>query len=143
MSTPNKALIRRVIDEAVNKGNLAVIDELVAGSYVYREPTAGEVRGPSGLKNLLTKYREAFPDLRMTIEEQIAEGDVVVTRWTGRGTQRGELMGVSPTGRQVTITGVMITRISNGKIVEEWENYDALGMMRQLGAVAAAIGKVA
>ena len=141
MSADNKALVRRVIDEALNKGNLAVVDELVAPSYVYREPTAGEVRGPDGLKKMVTMYRNAFPDLRITIDDQIAEANRVVTRWTGRGTHKGELMGVAPSGQQVTVMGILITRLADGKIVEEWENYDALGMMRQIGAVKAAVGK--
>ena len=141
MSADNKALVRRLIDEALNKGNLAVVDELVAPSYVYREPTAGEVRGPDGLKKMVTMYRNAFPDLRITIDDQIAEANRVVTRWTGRGTHKGELMGVAPSGQEVTVTGILITRLADGKIVEEWENYDALGMMRQIGAVKAAVGK--
>jgi steroid delta-isomerase-like uncharacterized protein len=137
MSPDNKALVRRSIEEAVNKGNLAVIDDVAAPNYVYHEPTAGEVRGPDGLKKLIAMYRTAFPDVRMTIDDQIAEGDRVVTRWTVSGTHKGELMGIAPSGKQITVTGIVITRVANGKVVEEWENYDALGMMRQIGAVTA------
>jgi steroid delta-isomerase-like uncharacterized protein len=136
MSPDNKALVRRSIEEAINKGNLAVIDEMAAPNYVYHEPTAGEVKGPDGLKKLIAMYRGAFPDVRMTIDEQIAEGDLVVTRWTVRGTHRGELMGVAASGKQIAVTGIVITRFANGKAVEEWENYDALGMMRQIGAIS-------
>ena len=135
MSAENIAIVRRVLEEAVNKGNLAVIDQVVAPTYVYREPTAGEERGPDGLKQLVTSYRNAFPDLRLTIEDQIDAGDKVVTRWTARGTHKGELFGTAPTGRQVTVTGIIISRIDRGRIVEEWESYDALGMMQQLGVV--------
>ena len=136
MSPDNKALVRRLIEEAVNKGNLAVIDEIVAANYVYHEPTAGEVKGPDGLKKLIAMYRNAFPDVRMTIDDQIAEGDRVVTRWTVHGSHRGELMGVAPSGKQIAVTGIVITSFANGKAVEEWESYDALGMMRQIGAIA-------
>ena len=142
MSADNKALVRRSIEEAINKGNLAVIDEITASNYVYHEPTAGEVKGPDGLKKLIAMYRDAFPDVRMTIDDQIAEGDRVVTRWTVRGTHRGELMGIAASGKQIVVTGIVITRFANGKAVEEWENYDALGMMRQIGAIAAT-GKAA
>ncbi len=143
MSAENKALVRRVIEEAVNQGNLVVVDQLAASNYVYHEPTAGEVKGPEGLKKLITMYRHAFPDLRMTIDDQIAEGDRVVTRWRARGTHKGELMGVAPSGKPITVTGILITRFANGKFVEEWENYDALGMLRQLGAVPELAGKAA
>ena len=142
MSTDNKAVVRRSIEEAVNTGNLAVIDEITAPGYVYHEPTAGDVKGADGLRRMIAMYRTAFPDLQMTIEDQVAEGDVVVTRWTARGTHKGELMGVAPSGKQVVVAGIVIARFANGKIVEEWENYDALGMMRQIGAIPAA-GKAA
>jgi steroid delta-isomerase-like uncharacterized protein len=80
-------------------------------------------------------YLGAFPDAEVTIEDQLAEGDKVVTRWTGRGTHQGELMGVPPSGNRVEVPGITISRIEGGKIVEEWENYDALGMMQAIGAV--------
>ncbi len=143
MSTENKAAVRRGLEECLNKGNLAVVDELIAPSYVYHEPGVGEVRGPAGLKKLVTTYRSAFPDMHIVIDDQIAEGDRVVTRWTARGTHKGEWMGIAPTGKPVTVTGILISRFAGGRVVEEWENYDALGMMRQLGAVAGAAGKAA
>ena len=80
-------------------------------------------------------YRSAFPDMQLTIEDQIAEGDKVVTRWTARGTHQGELMGIPPTGKQATVTGITVGRVANGKFVESWSNFDALGMMQQLGVV--------
>jgi steroid delta-isomerase-like uncharacterized protein len=143
MSVEYKALIRRALEEALNRGNLAIVDEVVAPNYVYHEPAAGEVKGRDGLKQMITMYRRAFPDLRMTIDEQIAEGDRVVTRWTCRGTHRGELMGIEPSGKQVTVTGMLISRLSAGKVAEEWESYDALGMLRQIGAVPELAGKAA
>lgn len=143
MSEANKTIVRRLCEEAITKGNFDVLEELVSPDYVYHEPTAGEKRGRSGLRELVTMYRTAFPDLKMTIEEQLADGDKVVTRWTASGTHRGPLMGIAPTGKQVRVQGVVTTRISNGKIVEDAEIYDALGMFRQLGVLSAVIGKAA
>jgi steroid delta-isomerase-like uncharacterized protein len=80
-------------------------------------------------------YRNAFPEIQMTVEDLIAEGDKVVTRWTARGTHQGELMGIPPSGNPVEVTGITIDRIEGGKVVETWANYDALGMMQQVGAV--------
>ncbi len=91
------------------------MDELVSTDYVYREPTVGEKRGRTGLHELVTTYRTAFPDLKMTIEEQLSEGDKVVTRWTATGTHRGELFGTAPTGKQVRVQGILVTRITKGK----------------------------
>ena len=136
-SDRNKQIARRLIEEGFNKGDRALADELVAENYIYREPTVGEKRGPKGFIELMTMYRTAFPDARMTIKEQVAEGDTVVTRWTGNGTHRGELMGIAPTGKQVSVEGVSISRIVNGKVVEEFSTYDALGMFQQLGVAAA------
>ncbi len=131
----NKALFRRVVEDIWHQGNLAVVDELFGSDYVYYAPGVPELRGPDGFKQFVTMVRTAFPDLRFTLEDQIAEEEKVVTRWTARGTHRGELMGIPPTGKQATWTGVIISRIANGKIVEEWETEDALGMLQQLGAV--------
>jgi steroid delta-isomerase-like uncharacterized protein len=142
MSETNKAVVRRLF-EAFNTGNLSVADEVLANNFVHREPTIGERRGPQGYKEIVTTYRTAFPDARMIIDEQIATGDTVVTRWTATGTHKGNLFGIPPTGRQVTCAGVLISHLQNGKVVEEFEIYDTLGMMRQLGVVTAAIGKAA
>src|SRR5689334_22639513 len=114
MSEANKAICRRVIDDVVNRGNLAAVDNLIDASYVYHGPGGLELRGPDGFRQLVTLYRTAFPDLRMTIEDAIAEGDKVVLRWTGRGTHRGDLAGVAPTGRSTTVTGIAISRLANG-----------------------------
>ena len=86
MSEANKALVRCGIEEAVNKGNFSVVDEILSTDYVYREPTVGEKRGRAGFRELITMYRSAFPDVKLTIDEQIAEGDKVVTRWSATGT---------------------------------------------------------
>jgi steroid delta-isomerase-like uncharacterized protein len=128
----NKAIFRRIVEEGFNKGNLAIVDELVATNHVNH---TDNVHGPEEYKQFITMYRTAFPDLHMTIEDQIAEGDKVVNRWTSRGTHKGDLMGIPPTGKQTTVTGMYVARIIGGKIVEEWGNLDALGMMQQLGVV--------
>jgi steroid delta-isomerase-like uncharacterized protein len=128
----NKAIFRRIVEEGFNKGNLVIVDELVAANHVNH---ADNVRGPEEYKQFITMYRTAYPDLHMTVEDQIAEGDKVVNRWTSRGTHQGDLMGIPPTGKQVTLTGTYVARIVGGKIIEEWGNFDALGMMQQLGVV--------
>ncbi len=137
MSAEHLATVRRVFNEAVNEGNLSIIDQVAASNYIYHEASVGDIAGPAGLKQLLGLYRDAFPDFHVVIEDQIDGGDKVVTRFKVTGTHRGELLGIAPTGRQVTVTGIMISRFDGGKVVEEWESYDALGMMQQLGAVPA------
>jgi steroid delta-isomerase-like uncharacterized protein len=132
----NKALARRVLEEMFNKGNLDVADELLAPDYVDHDPAMPEdIHGPEGFKQYVGAYRSAFSDLHVQIEDQIAEGDKVVTRWTGIGTHDGEMAGIAPTGKRVTLPGMEIVRISGGKLVEGWEGYDSMNMMRQLGAI--------
>jgi steroid delta-isomerase-like uncharacterized protein len=130
----NKALARRVIEEMFNNGNLDVADELIAPDYVDHDPAMPEeIHGPEGFKEYVSMYRSAFPDIHIEIEDQIAEGDKVTTRWTGTGTHEGDLAGIAPTGNRVTLPGMEIVRISDGKLVEGWEGYDSMTMMRQLG----------
>ncbi|TIP22899.1 MAG: ester cyclase [Mesorhizobium sp.] len=136
MSEQNKAHVRRVIEEVYNRGDLAVVDE-VAASDLLIHTSAQEIHGREGAKRYVAALRIGFPDLRFTVEEQIAEGDMVVTRWTARGTHRGEFQNVSPTGRGIRLTGTDIHRVIGGKIVECWAHVDELGLMRQLGAVEA------
>lgn len=142
MSEQNKALVRRVIEEVVNRGNLELVYQLISPDYAYFEPTLGSMRGREGYKGIVATYRNAFPDLKLVIDEQIAEGEAVVTRWRGEGTHGGELMGIAPTGRRVSVQGVVISRIKNGQLVDDFECYDVLGMLRQLG-VAPALAKAA
>ena len=138
MSAENKALARRLLEEAFNAGRLDVAEELVASDFVGHDPSLPEeVRGPAGLKELIAGYRTAFPDIHVTIEDQIADGDRVVTRWSAKGTHQGELMGMPATGKQATVTGITIDRIADGRIAESWNNWDTLGMMQQLGAIPA------
>ena len=133
----NKAVVRRFLEEVFGGGNLELADELFAPDYVLHDPSVpGEVRGPEGMKQYMSMYRSAYPDTNFTIEDQIAVGDEVVTRWTGQGTHQGELLGIPPTGERVTVTGIEFDRVSGGRIEETWVSYDALGMMQQLGVVA-------
>jgi steroid delta-isomerase-like uncharacterized protein len=137
MSTDeNKEATRRIFEEVLNKGNLALVDELVSSDNVLYAPT-GPVHGSEGYKQFVNMYLSAFPDLQFTIEDLIAEGDKVVTRYTARGTHRGDLQGIPPTGKQVTVTGIVIGRYANNKTVEVWLEFDALGMLQQLGVVPA------
>jgi steroid delta-isomerase-like uncharacterized protein len=136
MSEQNKAVSRRVVEELFVEGKLDLAGELVDPNFVGHDVAAPEpVRGIEGIKEQAAGYRAAFPDLKLTIEDQIAEGDRVTTRWTARGTHKGDLFGVAPTGKQATVTGVTIDRFSGGKIVESWDTWDALGLMQQIGAV--------
>jgi steroid delta-isomerase-like uncharacterized protein len=135
MSTEqNKALARRVFEEVWNKGNLAAVDELTAANLVFHN-AAQMLYAPEGFKQFVTMYRNAFPDTHFTVEDEIAEGDTVVIRWSVRGTHKGELLGVPPTGKQVTVSGITITLFANGKSVETWAEFDALGMLQQLGVI--------
>lgn len=130
----NKAIVRRHIEELVNKRNLDALDD-VATDVVWHDAPPGLAPGREGMKQWLTIFGPAFPDWHSTIEIMIAEGDMVATRTTGRGTHTGEFIGIPPTGKQVTMTGMDIHRIVDGKIVEEWSNFDALGLLQQLGVV--------
>jgi len=133
----NKALIRRFDEEFRNRGDLAVADELLAPDCVLHAGLGGDIHGPEGAKQDIVMVRSAFPDLHMTIDDMVAEGDKVASRWTLRGTHRGEFTGITPTGKQVTLWGISIDRIVGGKIVETWIRYDTLGLMQQLGVAPA------
>ena len=138
MAEANKAISRRIVEEPFNEGRYDVIEELIAPSFVNHDPSVtDDLVGPEATRQLIETYRNAFPDIRITIEDQLAEGDRVATRWTARGTHQGELMGIEPTGKQATVTGLTIDRIENGKIVESWNNWDTLGMLQQLGVIPA------
>jgi steroid delta-isomerase-like uncharacterized protein len=139
MSEQNKALARRAIEEVWNQGKLAVIDELTASNATYHDANVpgGKFTGPEGVKQFVQIYRGAFPDVRLTINDQIAEGDKVVTRWTATGTHKGQLMGIAPTNKYATVTGVDIDLFQAGKVVEAWASYDMFGLLQQLGVVPA------
>ena len=130
--------IARLLIEEPWKGNTDVIDENVASGYIGHDPSEPQpIRGPQGLRGQVEKYLAAFPDGRITVDEQFAEGDRVATRWTGRGTHQGEIAGISPTGKEVTVTGLTLSSFESGKLIEEWTVWDTLGMLVQLGAVPA------
>ncbi len=132
-----KQIVRRLIEEPWT-GNMAVIDEFIGSSYIGNDPSAPEpIRGPDGAKTQIQQYIDGFPDGRITVDDQIAEGDKVASRWTARGTQTGEVAGIAPTGKQVTVSGLTISRLEDGMVVEEWTTWDTLGMLVQLGAIPA------
>jgi steroid delta-isomerase-like uncharacterized protein len=132
----NKSVSRRVAEEIFNGGNLDLADELYAPDYVLHDPMLLEdLYGPEGLKQYAAMTLGAFPDARVTVEDQVAEGDKVVSRWTATGTHTGDLMGIPPTGRRIEVSGITINRFSGGKIAEDWYQSDDLGMMRQIGVI--------
>jgi steroid delta-isomerase-like uncharacterized protein len=131
----SKEIARRLAEDPW-RGKLDEVLELVDDKYIGYIPGSPEpIRGKSGFREFVSTYLTGFPDGAITADEIIAEGDFVATRWTGRGTNKGELMGMPPTGRQVTVTGMTFTRIVNGKAREDWTTWDTLAMMQQLGAV--------
>ncbi len=136
MSERNKAHIRRVIEEVYNRGELGVVDE-VATSDLVIHTSSQDIRGREGAKQYVAALRAGFPDLHFTIEDQVAEADMVVTRWTARGTHVGEFQGLPATGKEVRLAGTDIDRVVGGKVVECWVHVDELGLLRQLGVVAA------
>lgn len=137
MSTEeNKALVRRYHEEIFNKGNLAVADEVFDSNYLNSEfDKMGLPRGPEGFKQYATMIRTALPDVNLTIEDQVAEGDREVHRITARGTHKGNFMDIPPTNKHVEISGIMIDHIAGGKVVETWAQVDMFGLMQQLGVI--------
>ncbi len=131
----NKADTRRVTEEFWNKGNMELLNEFWAINYVHHDPTNPEISDLEGFKQWVIMTRTGFPDLNVTIEDIIAEGDKVVTRYTFRGTHKGDLGEIPPTGKEVTTTGITIDRFADGKIVESWFNGDDLGLWQQLGLI--------
>jgi steroid delta-isomerase-like uncharacterized protein len=129
---------RRLVEEAFNNGNLAIIDQFVAPDLVDNDPAAPAqlraLRGPDVMKATVQMYRAAFPDVKITVDDVIAEGDKVAMRWHAEGTHRGELEGMAPTGARVTVTGIFIDQWKDGQVVESWGQWDNLGLARQLGA---------
>jgi steroid delta-isomerase-like uncharacterized protein len=139
MSTEqNKAAMRKRVDEIFNKGNVDAVAEYLAPDFVEHEVLPpGVPEGAEGLKVLTTMLRTAFPDLHAKIDDVIAEGDKVVLNMTWSGTQKGEFMGIPPTGKPVSIEVIDIIRLKDGKGVEHWGLMDNMGMMQQLGVVPA------
>lgn len=134
MSEQNKIVIRRAFEEVYNQGKLDVVDDLVSGDFVAHT-SSEDIHGPAGMKQFVASLRDAFPDLQVTIDDQVADGDKVVTRWTARGNHTGTFRGIPPTGRQGTMTGIDIDRIVGGKAVECWTTANELGLLQQLGVI--------
>ena len=129
---------RRMIEDAFNRGDFTAVDELVAADAIQHDPSLPRelqgVPGPQPFKRTVSIYREAFPDVRLVVDDTIAEGDKVVLRWRAEGTHRGPLLGLAPTGVRGSVTGISINRWSDGKVVESWVEWDNLGLARLIGA---------
>lgn len=139
----NRLIGRRVLLELWGGGKLEVADELYAPDYVDhvgRGPEGSRVVGPEGIKQGVSLFRRAFPDLTYAVEEEMAERDLVWTRFSAKGTFKGPFLGASPTGNAVRYTGMDLNRIASGKIVESWVNYDALALLQQVGLLPAIKG---
>ena len=139
MSTEeNRSLVRRYIEEALNKGNLGLLDEMLSSDYKrYLSPAAAPLT-PQAQKQRLAGLSAAFPDIHLTIEDLIAEGDRVAFRLTLRGTHQGTFLGIAPTGKQVIVFAFDVVRIENGRFIEHWGGPDLLTVLQQLGAVISA-----
>lgn len=135
MSEQNKALYHRFMEEIFRTKNPRAIDQFIAPNCVDHAAPPGFPQGLEGARQMLGMYLAAFPDVEVTIEDMIAEGDKVVARYVARGTHKGNFMGIVPTGKSVTLKGIDIVRVAGDKIVEHWENTDQLGLMQQLGVV--------
>ena len=134
----NKRIVLRVFEELWNEGKLEVADELYHPDYVGYdpvEPDTGRARGPEDVKAFVAMVRSAVPDIHFTVEDLLAEGDKVIVRWSASGTHTGVLMGIPPTGRRGMVTGTIIFRVVEGKLVQSWMNWDTMGMLRQLGLI--------
>jgi steroid delta-isomerase-like uncharacterized protein len=131
----NKEIVRRMIEEVFNKGDLEVVDDLVAPNYVYHFPGREDIKGSEELKQFAMMIRTAFPDFHITIDDMVAEGDEVACRYTYLGTHKGEFVGIAPTGKQFQATGILISHIKGGKEVEVWESIDRIGMLQQIGVI--------
>ena len=135
MSTEqNKSMLKRIFSE-LNKGNFNVIDELFAEDFVDRYPVPGETPNKEGFKQFLAGTHRSFPDWHWSVEDILAEGDKVAYRFTMHGTDKGGFIGLPPTGKKVSLTGIGILRFANSKIVERWTIADSMTLLRQLGAV--------
>src|SRR5215208_964668 len=138
MSEENKEKMRRFLEEAFGQGKTELVDELLHSDFVCYDPNSetGEIRGTDTIKGEIEYFHSAVPDLTFTVEDQVAEGDKVVSRYTARGTHEGEFFGVAGSGNRIEMTGIQIDRFDeSGKMIEEWPEYDLLGAMRQMGAI--------
>jgi predicted ester cyclase len=133
-SEQNKALVRRIFEEGINQNKPEVFDELIAPNYVnYNFPAPAP--GLEGFKMVIGMFLSAFPDMQVTLEDELADGDKVITRGYFAGTHQGDFQGIPPTGKQVKVKYIDIWRVENGKLVENWVQMDQVGMMQQLGVI--------
>ena len=132
-TTKNKVLADRVWEEIWHRGELGRIDELFAPDFVRHDP-GRELHGPEENRQFIEGLRTAFPDLHVTIDDQIAEGDKVCVRYRFEGTHRGAFLGIAPTSKRIAYSGILIYRVLNDKIAEQWTEFDLLGFLKQLGA---------
>lgn len=132
--TENKTLVRDAMEQVLHQKRLSSVPEYFAPNYVYHVPGMEPIRGADNYRQFLASVFEAFPDMRHTIEDQIAEGDRVATRWTVTATHRGAFMGMAANGRKLTLEGMLFSRIVDGQVVEEWDCYDNVQLQQQLGA---------
>jgi steroid delta-isomerase-like uncharacterized protein len=138
MTTDNKVLERRIFDDVWNNKRVEVLDELLAPDFVFHDPQSPfPIKGAEAYKQFVRYYLDAFPDLHFTIEHQLSDGETVMTRWSCTGTHKGDLPGIPARGRPISLTGITCARLSDGKFVEAWSNWDALGMLQQLGVIPA------
>ena len=133
-TTDNKLLADRVWEEVWHRGDLDRVDELFAPDFVRHDP-GRELHGPEENRQFIKSYRTAFPDLHFTVEDQIAEGDKVCVRYRSQGTHLGVLLGMPPTKKRISYTGIIIYRMLNGRIAEQWTEADVVGLLRQVGAI--------
>jgi steroid delta-isomerase-like uncharacterized protein len=131
---------RRIVEEIFGAGNYELAHELIGADAVGHDPAQpAPIMGAEGVMESARGYRDAFPDLKLTVNQVIADGDYVATRWTATGTHKGDLFGIAPTGKQTTVTGITIDHWADGKVAETWVNWDTLGLLQQLGAMPAAM----
>jgi steroid delta-isomerase-like uncharacterized protein len=132
-TSENKAIYRSMIEEAFNKGNLRVIDEVVAPDYVLHDAAPGMPQGPDAIRATVNAFRTAFPDLHVELEELVAEGDKVTARAVMHGTHEGPLFGMAPTHKKVAVPGLTMVTVKDGRVRESWVKNDVLAMFAQLG----------
>jgi steroid delta-isomerase-like uncharacterized protein len=133
----NATILDRINEEAFNRGDVNVLDELVADDFVEHDPMPGTPPDREGFKAMIRGLHAAFPDFHTEVEDQIVAGDKVVERWSCTGTQEGEFMGLPPTNRHVEIHGMDISRLADGRLVEHWTQIDMMSMLQQLGVMQA------
>jgi steroid delta-isomerase-like uncharacterized protein len=141
MAAENEQLVRRWFEEVWNKGRLEAIDELLAKDVIAHGlgPGGSDLQGREGFKTFYTRFKGAFPDIQITVEDVIAEGDRAAARYSGRATHSGDHLGIAATQRPVTFTGMSFVRCRRGQIAEGWNNFDLLGMLHQVGAIQSAV----